>query len=108
MVDPLNHTTTIAYNALNEQTSVTNADNATTNFTYDGNGNVLTVSDGLGHVTSYSYDAMGRVLTETQPSGGGTTTYAYLCSGQPQFARNFRSAARRVATLHGPRLARAA
>ena len=37
----------------------------------------MTVTDGLGHTTSYTYNDMDQVLTETQPSGGGTTTYTY-------------------------------
>jgi len=81
VTDPLKHTTTYVYNALNEQTSATNADNDTTQYTYDGDGEVLTVTDGLEHTTSYTYDAMGDVLTETDPSGGGTTSYIYDAAG---------------------------
>jgi YD repeat-containing protein len=73
--DPNGHTVSDSYNALNEETSVKNADCDTTDVTYDGDGNVLTETDGLGHTTSYTYNDMNQVLTEKQPSGGGTTSY---------------------------------
>jgi RHS repeat-associated protein len=80
--DSLGHTTSYSYNALNEKTSVENADGDTTGFTYDGDGNVLTVTDGLSHTTSYTYNDRGEVLTQVQPSGGGTTAYTYDLAGR--------------------------
>ena len=76
-VYPNGHTKSYAYNALNEETSVTNADGDTESFTYDHDGNVLTDTDGLDHTTTYSYSVTDQVLTEQQPSGGGTTKYSY-------------------------------
>ena len=42
----------------------------------------MTVEDGLDHTTTYTYNDRGEVLTETQPSGGGTTTYTYDLAGR--------------------------
>jgi RHS repeat-associated protein len=80
--DPNAHTTSYAYNALDEETSVTNADGDTESFTYDHDGNVLTDTDGLDHTTTYTYSVTDQELTEQQPSGGGTTKYAYDLAGR--------------------------
>ena len=69
VTDGDNHTVTSTYNALNEETSVTNPDGYETQFTYDGDGDVLTVTDGLDHMTTYTYDAVGDVSPRPIPPG---------------------------------------
>ena len=54
----------------------------TTTYSYDYDGDLTAVTDGLSHTTSYAYDAMGDLITETDPTGGGTTTYGYDLAGR--------------------------
>jgi YD repeat-containing protein len=49
---------------------------------YDADGDLTAVTDGLSHTTSYAYDSMGDLITETDPTGGGTTTYGYDLAGR--------------------------
>ena len=95
----------------------------------DGNGLATVTIDPLNRVTQEAYDGKGNVTKITyadlstttygtynsfaEPSSmtdqlGRTTNYTYLCSGQPQFARNFAAALAWVATVRWPRLALAA
>ncbi len=75
-------------------------------YTPDPAGRVTTLTYGTNNTAeSYSYDSTGQV---TGASGGYSNSYSYLCSGQPQFARNFAAALAWVATVRWPRLALAA
>lgn len=109
-MDPLNHTTTYVYNALNEPTSITDPNNVTTTLTYDSNGNLLTtsrpltstgqtatmsntygdpahpgditgVTDANNHTTSIQWDSNGDVSKVTD-AAGDITTYSYDTIGR--------------------------
>lgn len=74
--DPLNHQTTIAYNAVGQPTSVTDPLTNTTSFTYDAVGNLETVLDPLGNRTQRTYDAVSRLTALIDPRGK-TTQFTY-------------------------------
>jgi RHS repeat-associated protein len=85
----LNYTTTYAYNALNDLTSVvqgsetrsfvydslsrltsaTNPESGTTSYTYDAASNVATRVDARNITTTYSYDALNRLASKTYSDG---------------------------------------
>lgn len=67
--DPLNHTTTIAYNGFGQPTSVTDPLTNTTTFTYDAVGNLETVTDPLGNRSQRLYDAASRLTALIDPRG---------------------------------------
>jgi len=73
---PSAHTTTIAYDAGDEVTSVTDQLGHTTTKSYDADGNLTSVTDPNSHTWSYSYDADNRLTVVTAPDLS-TTTYAY-------------------------------
>ena len=75
--DPLNHQkTTIAYNAIGQPSSVTDALNQTTTFSYDTVGNLETVIDPLGNRSQRLYDAASRLTALIDPRGK-TTQFTY-------------------------------
>jgi len=74
--DPLNHTTTIAYNAFGQPASVTDPLTNTTTFTYDAVGNLETVTDPLGNRSQRLYDAASRLTALIDPRGK-TTQFTY-------------------------------
>ncbi|MSQ27652.1 MAG: hypothetical protein EXR51_05900 [Dehalococcoidia bacterium] len=99
LLDPLNQTTTMAYDALNRLTAMSYSDGVTPNagYTYDANGNRLSLADGTGS-TAYVYDELNRLTSLTDPaskvlgyrydldgnrtkviypSGTGTVTYSF-------------------------------
>jgi RHS repeat-associated protein len=49
---------------------------ATTSYAYDANGNLTSVTDPNLHETTYTYDSANNRLTQTQP-GSRTTTWTY-------------------------------
>jgi YD repeat-containing protein len=63
MTNPLGNTIQLAYNALNQVTSKTDALCNVESFTYDPNGYLLTLSDANQHTTTYTYDNMDRAQT---------------------------------------------
>ncbi len=78
MKDPLNHVTTIGYNAFGQPTSVQGpivAEPPTT-FDYDPNGNLITTADPLRNATQRTYDAVSR-LTSLTDSRGLQTQFRY-------------------------------
>ncbi|SPP63194.1 Rhs family protein (fragment) [Nitrospira lenta] len=95
--DPLNHTTTIAYNAFGQTASVTDPlgnrsqrlyDAAsrltalidprgkTTQFTYDPVNQVTQIADAINGLTGFIYDPNGNLLTVAEAKSQ-TTTYVY-------------------------------
>jgi RHS repeat-associated protein len=74
--DPLNHTTTIVYNAFGQPTSVTDPLNQTTTITYNAVGNLETVTDSLGNRSQRLYDVASRLTALIDPRGK-TTQFAY-------------------------------
>lgn len=79
--DPLNRTTSYAYNTTGDMTSVTTPAGRVTSFTYDAAHRILTSTTPKGEVTTYTYDAAGRVLTTTDPQAG-VTTNVYDAAGR--------------------------
>jgi RHS repeat-associated protein len=63
--DPRGKTTTLAYNAFGDLTSVTDPLSHATSYGYDALGRRTTVTDPLQHTTTTTYDARGRVTRIT-------------------------------------------
>lgn len=76
--DPLQHATTINYNAFGLPASIVDANNNATLFFWNpGNRSQLTgISDPLGNAVNYTYDTVGRVAAVTDAKGA-TTLYGY-------------------------------
>lgn len=74
--DPLNQTTTIAYNGFGQPASVTDPLSNTSTFTYDAVGNLETVTDPLGNRSQRLYDAASRLTALIDPRGK-TTQFTY-------------------------------
>ncbi len=70
--DPLNHTTTIAYNAVGQPLSVTDAVGNVTTFEYDAAGNLMSTTDPRGSRTVRLYDAVSRLIQLTDAKGFAT------------------------------------
>ena len=70
------YTATIAYNALNLPSKITDPFLKETNITYDNMGNVLTSKDALNNITTYTYDVLGNMLT-SKNALNQVTTYHY-------------------------------
>ncbi|MEW6079368.1 MAG: right-handed parallel beta-helix repeat-containing protein [Thermodesulfobacteriota bacterium] len=73
--------TTMTYDSLGNQTSVTDPEGHTTTFTHDLMGNVLTRIDDDNHVWTYTYDASGNMLTAEDPLHR-VVAYEYDASGR--------------------------
>ncbi len=81
--------TTIAYDARNRATSVTEPDpdgggsltSPVTSFGYDAASNRTTVADPLNRVTTTAYDAQNRATSVTDPRSG-VTTFSYDLAGR--------------------------
>lgn len=78
--DPLGHATTHAYDAVGNETSVTDANGHRTSYTDDAAGRILTVTAPDNGVTTYTYDAAGNELTR-RDANNHTTTFAYDDAG---------------------------
>jgi RHS repeat-associated protein len=76
--DPLNHVTSIGYNAFGQPTSVQGpvAAEPPTTFAYDTDGNLITTTDPVGNVTQRVYDAVSR-LTSLTDARGLSTQFQY-------------------------------
>jgi RHS repeat-associated protein len=101
ITDPLNHTTTYAYDAASNLVSITDPLQHATTFGYNGQGQLTSITDSLQHTTTFGYnggdlttitdplmrvstrftDAGGRVRSITN-ARGETTRYAYDANGQ--------------------------
>lgn len=77
----LENTTTYAYDAEGNLTSITDPLGNTTTYEYDSNGNLIKITYPLGNVTTYTYDSRGNRLTETDALGN-TTAYTYNLMGR--------------------------
>ncbi|MBT1187915.1 RHS repeat protein [Streptomyces sp. CJ_13] len=80
VTDPSGAVTTTAYDVLNRPVAVTNALGHTTRTTYDGNDNVLTTTDPLDKTTRYTYTDTGLTATSTDPLGK-MTAFGYDADG---------------------------
>lgn len=65
--NPSQYTTTHAYNAFGDRTSVTDPLGHTTLYAYDGDRNLSSVTDGSGNQTQYAYDADNELTKITRP-----------------------------------------
>ncbi|RTL88502.1 MAG: RHS repeat protein, partial [Hyphomicrobiales bacterium] len=74
--DPKGLTTTYAWDALDNNTSVTSPDTGKSTRTFDAAGNVPTSTDARGKVTTYAYDALNRKISETR-AGGPNVQFQY-------------------------------
>ena len=89
--DPMNVTTTYAYDDLNRQQSITFSDGVTPgrSYAYDPDGRTASISSTVFGTDSYLYDADGRETQYGESSGGGvsspaTLTYGYYPNGWRQ------------------------
>ena len=67
--DALTRVTTFEYDAKNRLKKVTDPATGVTDYTYDGNGNLLTVKDAKNQTTTFAYDAKSRLASTTDPLG---------------------------------------
>jgi RHS repeat-associated protein len=74
ITDPLNHTTTILYDADGCIDSLTDAANRTTSFNCNGAGQITEVTDPLSHTTQYAY-AHGDMTSVTDALGRATVRF---------------------------------
>ena len=84
MNNPLDNTTTYAFDNVNRLTQVTQPDPdgagsqsaPVTNYTYNANGNRVTETNPLGKVTTWTYDNLNRMtqITQPDPDGAGSLT----------------------------------
>lgn len=73
----------IGFDALNRPNQWTDPLNHVTSIVYDANDNVVTRTDGLTHSSSFTYDKVDRLLTETDERNK-TTTSTYYPTGELQ------------------------
>ena len=84
MADPLDNTTTYAYDNVNRLTQLTQPDPdgtgsqsaPVTNYTYDANSLRVTETNPLGKVTTWTFDKLNRMtqITQPDPDGAGSLT----------------------------------
>src|SRR5207244_3888940 len=74
-IDPLNHATEYAYDAINRRVSTTDALGNTASMEYDAVGNVIAGRDALNRLTRYSFDALNRPIGMDAPSADGITPH---------------------------------
>ncbi|MBV6465470.1 MAG: hypothetical protein PGMFKBFP_00747 [Anaerolineales bacterium] len=74
--DPLNRTTTFAYDGADNLITQTDALGGVTQFTYDAQGNRTSVTDPVNNKTTFVYDGQNRLIERIDPLGNATT-YAY-------------------------------
>ncbi|WP_195763681.1 DUF4214 domain-containing protein [Duganella guangzhouensis] len=67
------HTTSKAYDAMGNVSSVTDAEGGSESYTYDALGNKLTYTNQMGAKWNYTYNAAGQLLAQVDPA---TTIYA--------------------------------
>jgi len=80
ITDPLNHTTTKAYDILNRLIKVTDALGGVTLYAYDAQDNVISVTSPRKLQTSYVYNGFGQTIEVISPDSG-TTVYHLDAAG---------------------------
>ncbi len=82
IVYPDGHGLGFAYDGFGRRIQRTNSDGSVLNYAYDNNGRFADLTDGAGHtLVQYTYDAAGRLLTETK-GNGLETVYGYDAAGR--------------------------
>jgi len=76
VTDPRSLNTTYTPNGLGDVTAQTSPDTGASQYTYNVNGNVLTKTDARGKLTQYSYDNLRR-LTRAQYATGPDSVFEY-------------------------------
>lgn len=76
----LNADKTLAYDSLNNLTSVTDARGKVTTYAYDSNGNNTTVTQDGVTVATYTYNTAGQIAS-FKDGRNNTTTYTYEANG---------------------------
>jgi YD repeat-containing protein len=70
--DPLNHTSTYTYDALNRRASFTDALNGKNTYTYGANDDLTRVADPRGLATTYAHDGLSDQTGATSPDTGAS------------------------------------
>ena len=83
-VDELGKTTTMVYDSLGRQTSITNRVSATTTVAYDAMSRVTKQTDALGNITDVQYNNRGWTSKIIYPDPDGTGPLA-----RPEDTRNY-------------------
>jgi RHS repeat-associated protein len=74
--DPAGNTVSFGYDAVGNQTSVTNGKGKTTSYEYNANNQLTKVTDPNGNVTTYGYDGVGN-RTSVKNAKNYITNYTY-------------------------------
>jgi YD repeat-containing protein len=73
--DPLGRVTHQAFDALNRRTQITDPASGVTAIAYDAQDHPVAIIDPNGNVTSYVYDGFGDLIGQTSPDSGTTVSY---------------------------------
>ncbi|WP_241762332.1 hypothetical protein [Anoxybacillus flavithermus] len=76
VTDPAGNTVSYTYDAIGNQTSVTDGKGKTTSYEYNNNNQLTKVTDPNGNVTTYGYDGAGNRTSVTNAKNY-TTNYTY-------------------------------
>lgn len=74
--DPTGRTTSFTYDAAGRLLTTANPAGKTSTIAYDAIDNITSISDPLSNTVSFTYDANGKVLTQTD-ARGNTSSYSY-------------------------------
>jgi RHS repeat-associated protein len=66
-------TTTMAYDAIGDMTSITDPDGIVTSYSYDANHRRISTDDAVGNEESNNYDPVGNLLGQADFASGSTT-----------------------------------
>lgn len=77
----MGHVTSFAYDALNRQTSQTDALTHTTTYSYDKVGLRISLTDANGQTTNYIYDGVNRLTTIDYPAPDAEVIFTYDAAG---------------------------
>jgi YD repeat-containing protein len=85
-IDPLGHTTAVAYDSRHRLVTTTNPLGHAEARTYDTLGRTATITDANGGVTRHAYDQFGRLVQRTTPDGGiASASFTSLGSPTAQY-----------------------
>ena len=81
IADGKTHTTSFAYDGLDQLSTTTYPNSSTKVLGYDANSNILTRQTGAGAIITYVHDTLNRLSTKTPPSPAAVVTYGYDLAG---------------------------